>query len=149
MNEQLTAVVMETDPELRELLTALLEGSGYRVHASSTAREGIQLARKHQPDLVTTELHLPGMDGLEATRQIRAFSDTYILIISTSHDQLDVCLVLEAGADAYIAKPFSPRILQARVDALQRRPRNKFPAARPTQGNVLHHGGVAQHIPAS
>lgn len=127
MNKHLSAIVIESDPDLRALLTALLGESGYTVHTAQTAREGVQLTQKHHPDLVTTELCLSGMDGLAATQAIRAFSDAYILIISASQDPLDVCVVLEAGADDYINKPVSPRILQAKVEALKRRPRNKGP----------------------
>ncbi|MFQ4149649.1 response regulator transcription factor [Arthrobacter sp. LAPM80] len=129
MKQQLTAVVMEQDPVQRDVLSALLRESGYNVHTAPTAKEGIKLARENQPDLILTELILGGMDGFEAIRQIQAFSDPYILIISASNAQLDMCLGLEMGADDYIVKPFNPRILQAKVQALGRRPRNNGPAA--------------------
>lgn len=142
MNGQLTAVVIEDDSDISDLLAALLRQAGYRVHTAMTGNEGVQVVRKHNPDLVTTDLHLPGMDGLEATRQIRAFSDAYIIIISASNDQHDVIMGLEAGADDYIAKPFRPRILRARVEAVQRRPRDKGSEGPPTSGNVLKHDGL-------
>lgn len=134
-NQQLTAVVIDHDPDLRESLAALLAGMGYRVHAARSAAEGIRLASKHRPDLVTTELHLPAppgfpyMDGLDAIRQIQTFSDAYLLIIAASTDPRDRSRGLETGADDFIVKPFNPLILRARVEALARRPRNKKTAA--------------------
>lgn len=128
-NTGLTAVVIDNDPDLRGNLGALLAGMGYRVHAAGTASEGIRLTLEHHPDLVTSELHLPqaeggpGMDGLAAIRKIQAFSNAYILVISASSDPFDVYMALEAAADDYIVKPFSPLILQAKVAALARRPR--------------------------
>ncbi|MDB5244101.1 MAG: putative two-component system response regulator, partial [Spirosoma sp.] len=116
MNEQLTAVVIEDDPDISDILSVLLRQAGFTVHTAMSGSEGVQAVRQYNPDLVTTDLHLPGMDGLEATRQIRAISDAYILIISASNDQHDVLMGLQAGADDYIAKPFRPRILRARVE---------------------------------
>ncbi len=142
MNKQLTAIVIEDDPDISGLLTALLRPAGYNVHTTMTGSEGVQAVRKYNPDLVTTDLHLHGMDGLEATRQIRALSDAYILIISASNDQHDVIMGLEAGADDYIAKPFRPRILRAKVEALQRRPQNKGSEDPPASGTVLTHDGL-------
>lgn len=128
-NSGLTAVVIDNDPDLSEDLRVLLAGMGYHVHTAGTAPEGIRLTVEHHPDLVTTELHLPqaeggpGMDGLAAIREIQAFSNAYILVISASSDPFDVYMALEAAADDYIVKPFSPLILQAKVAALARRPR--------------------------
>lgn len=129
MNEPLTAVVIEEDRDLSELLAGLLRQCGFAVHAPVTGADGVQAVRMHNPDLITTDLHLPGMDGLAAIRRIREFSDAYILIVSTSNDQDDVLMGLDAGADDYITQPFRPLILLARVEALQRRPR-KGPCSR-------------------
>ncbi|MDN4645119.1 response regulator transcription factor [Arthrobacter sp. PsM3] len=131
MNEPLTAVVIEDDPDVSELLTGLLRECGFAVHAAATGADGVQAARMHDPDLITTDLHLPGMNGLEAIRRIREFSDAYVLIVSTSNDQNDVFMGLDAGADDYITQPFRPLILQARVEALQRRPRKSPCSLRP------------------
>ena len=130
MNGPLIAVVIEDDPDISEHLTRLLRQSGFTVQTSGTGADGVQAVRMHQPDLITTDPHRPGLDGLEAIRRIREFSDAYILIISTSNDQNDVLAGLEAGADDYITQPIRPRILRARVEALQRRPRNNFRSGR-------------------
>ena len=128
-NGALTAVVIDSDPNLRGYLGALLAGMGYHVHAAGTAAEGVRLTREHHPDLVTTELRLAtppgdaGMDGLEAIRQIQTFSNAHILVIATGNDPLDLYRALETAADDYIAKPFSAPILRARIAALARRPR--------------------------
>ncbi|MFC8302249.1 response regulator transcription factor [Specibacter sp. NPDC057265] len=139
----LGAVVIDSDPDMRECLTALLTGMGYRVHTAGTAAEGVRLAREHHPVLVTTELHLPpppgalgtdgtdgaeGTDGLDGIRQIQSFSNAYILVVAASSDPFDLYTALESVADDYIVKPFNPLILRARVAALARRPRNKRPA---------------------
>ena len=123
MNVPLTAVVIEADPDIRGLLTGLLRQSGFTVHAAVTGADGVQAVRRHHPDLITTDLHLPGTDGLEVIRRTREFSDAYILIISTSNDPRDVVTGLDAGADDYITQPVRPTVLRARVEALQRRPR--------------------------
>lgn len=123
MNGPLTAVVIEDDPDLSEVLTALLHRCGFAVHAAVPGPDSVQAVRTHLPDLITTDLHVPGMDGLDAIRRIRAFTDAYIMIISASSDLEDVCMGLDAGADDFISQPLRPRILQARVQALQRRPR--------------------------
>lgn len=134
-NDQLTAIVIDHDPDLRELLAAQLAGMGYLVHTARSTPEGVRLTRKHRPDLVTTELHLPAplgvpyTDGLDAIREIQAFSNAYILIIAASTDPADLSRGLETGADDYLVKPYNPLILRARVEALARRPRNKKPPA--------------------
>jgi two-component system OmpR family response regulator len=128
MQAILTAVVIEDDPDMSDLLTGLLEQCGFAVHVSVTGADGVRQARRLDPDLITTDVQLPGVDGLEAIRRIRRFSDAYILIISASNNQDDVLGGLDAGADDYIIQPFRPRILQARVEALQRRPRRGRPS---------------------
>lgn len=135
----LTAVVIDNDPDLRRFLAALLAGMGYQVHTARTASEGIRLTRKHHPELITTERHLPpqpgvpGTDVVDALREIQTFSDAYILIIAASTDPFELCMGLETVADDYLVKPVSALILRARVTALARRPRNKKPAA-PARG---------------
>jgi DNA-binding response OmpR family regulator len=136
------AVVIEDDPDTAALITALLKEIGFTVHAAGNGADGIAAAREHGPVLVTVDLGLPGMDGFEATRRIREFSDAYVLVISGSNEEQDVVMALSSGADDYLTKPFRPRILQARVQSVQRRPRQDRtsppPAARPT----LEQGGL-------
>jgi DNA-binding response OmpR family regulator len=79
--------------------------------------------RDHDPDLVTLDLGLPGIDGIEACRRIREISDAYVVMITARDDEVEKLIGLETGADDYLAKPFSPRELNARVNAMFRRPR--------------------------
>ena len=119
-----TAVVIEDDPDVRHLLTEVLEAAGFTVVAVGNGIDGVRAALAYQPLLTTVDVNMPGIDGVEAARRIRAGSDTYILMITALDDEADVVLGLSAGADGYINKPFRPRELRARIDALLRRPRN-------------------------
>jgi DNA-binding response OmpR family regulator len=117
-----TAVVIDDDPDTAALITGLLRDCGFTVHTAGTGESGVAAARDHTPVLVTMDLGLPGIDGFETTRQIRQFSDAYILVISGSDAEEDLLMAFGAGADDYLTKPFRPRILQARVQTVQRRP---------------------------
>ena len=118
------AVVVEDDARHpradQHTLTDLgLRGDGGRHRARPVSRP----CARSNPDLVTLDLGLPGIDGIEACRQIREFSDAYIIMITARSDEIDRLLGLETGADDFMAKPFSLRELQARVNAMFRRPR--------------------------
>lgn len=84
---------------------------------------GLVLARQQEPDVVVLDLGLPGMDGIEACRQLRTFSDCYVMMLTARADEVDMLIGLAVGADDYLTKPFSPRELTARVRTLLRRPR--------------------------
>lgn len=137
-----TAVVIEDDPETAAFITALLRECGFTVHTTANGPDGIAATREHAPVLVTMDLGLPCMDGFETTRQIRQFSDAYILVISGSNDEQDVVMAFGAGADDYLTKPFRPRILQARVQSVQRRPRQDPAGPPPASRPVLEQGGL-------
>lgn len=129
------ALVVEDDPDQRALLVYALEQTGCEVQAAETGAEAIDVARRQQPDLVTLDLSLPDMDGIDVCRAIRGFSDAYILMVTGRDAEIDRLLGLELGADDYLAKPFSPRELRARASALLRRPRaSSAPAPAPTSG---------------
>src|SRR4029077_13851331 len=83
--------------------------------------EGIAAIRQYDPILTTLDIRLPGIDGFEATRQIRSFSNTYIIAISARNEEIDTLMGLDAGADDYLTQPFRPRELRARVEAMLRR----------------------------
>lgn len=89
------------------------------------------MARDARPDVIILDLMLPGMDGIEVCRRVRAFSDAYILILTARSDEVDRVIGLSVGADDYVIKPFSPRELSARVQALLRRPRHERDAQQP------------------
>lgn len=117
------AVVIEDHDDIRTLLARTIEMRGFRVTTAATAREGLDAVRREEADLVTLDLNLPDLDGLEACRRLREFSDAYLLMVTARPGEADRLEGLESGADDYISKPFSPRELQARIDAMFRRPR--------------------------
>jgi two-component system, OmpR family, response regulator len=121
--EHRTAVVVEDDDDIRGLLVAVLTQAGFTVHPAATGREGVAQVRAHQPLVTTLDISLPDIDGLEVARRVRMFSPTYLVMLTAHADEVDTLLGLEAGADDYITKPFRPRELRARVEAMLRRPR--------------------------
>ncbi len=117
------AVVIEDDPDIRSLISEVLDQAGFTVHPAGTGVDGLELIRDHQPIVTTLDVSLPGMDGFETARRIRAVSDTYIVMLTARADEIDTLQGLQSGADDYITKPFRPRELRARVEAMLRRPR--------------------------
>lgn len=118
-----TAVVVEDDPQTSDLIVEVLRRSGFEVTPARTAAEALSAVRSTLPDLVTAEIRLCDMDGIELCRQVRASSRCYVVMISAQDGEVDRLMSLEVGADDFLSKPFSPRELQARVGALFRRPR--------------------------
>jgi DNA-binding response OmpR family regulator len=116
------ALVIEDDPDVSGLLDTVLTMAGFSVLTAENGQEGVDIAREHEPVLVTTDVAMPEMDGLEATRRIREFSPAYIVIVSTRSREDDIVAGFAAGADDYLAKPIRPRELRARLAAAGRRP---------------------------
>ena len=115
-----------------ELVASYLEREGWLVEKAGDGLTALELIRKSEPDAVVLDLMLPGMDGIEVCRQMRAFSDAYVLMLTARSEEIERIVGLTVGADDYLAKPFSPRELVARLKALLRRPRsNSGAAARP------------------
>ena len=133
METQRVAVIIEDDKDIRDLLHAVLQQSGFEVHASPTGTEGVEAVRRHKPAVVTLDLGLPDIDGFEVIRQLRLFSDAYIVMLTARAEELDTLMGLEAGADDYITKPFRPRELRARISAMMRRPRKDDGETAPAQ----------------
>ncbi|WP_267128521.1 MULTISPECIES: response regulator transcription factor [unclassified Nocardioides] len=137
---------MEDDEDIRSLIEFTLSTQGFAVTAVGSGIEGVEHAREHDPDLVTLDLGLPGIDGIETCRRIREFSDAYVVMITARDEQIDRLIGLETGADDFISKPFDVHELKARVNAMFRRPRRgPEPAATvaPVNGTgheVLEHG---------
>ena len=125
--QDLHALVVEDDPDISSALVETLEGAGFRVTSARDGRAAVDVAAADPPDLVTLDLTLPHMDGIEVCRRIRETSDCYIVIVSARSDEVDKLIGLEVGADDFVLKPFSPRELRARVAALFRRPRSAMP----------------------
>lgn len=139
------AVVIEDDPDIRGLLVRILTKQGFEVAAAADGLAGVAAVRAAQPDLVTLDLNLPDLDGLEVCTKLREFSEAYIIMLTARVDELDKLTGLDSGADDYINKPFSPREFQSRVNALFRRART--PAAdAAAQDNLIHAGRVQQSL---
>jgi two-component system, OmpR family, alkaline phosphatase synthesis response regulator PhoP len=123
-------VVVEDDTDIRELIRHTLSKEGYDITCTARGEDGLALAERGEFELVLLDLMLPGMDGLEVCRRIRSNSNlrkTAVLIISAKDDEIDVVTGLELGADDYLIKPFSVRVLLARVRALLRRSKDASP----------------------
>lgn len=121
-----TAVIIEDDPEIRHILADVLESAGFSTVSVGNGIDGVRAVGAYQPLLTTVDVTMPGIDGFEAVRRIRASqSDTYIIMLTGLNDEADVIAGLGAGADDYLLKPFRPRELRARVEALLRRTRGE------------------------
>ncbi len=117
-------LVIEDDEDIQELIRFNLEKEAYKVSCRGTAEDGLKALGVRLPDLILLDLMLPGMDGLTACRRIRAEENTRhvpVIMVSAKGSEADVVTGLELGADDYITKPFSPRVLLARVRATLRR----------------------------
>ncbi len=126
-----TLLIIEDEPELVRVLHSYLEQAGFTVLTALRGDTGLTVWEDAHPDLVILDLNLPGMDGLDVARRIRRKETrrTPLIMLTARTDELDQLLGLELGADDYIPKPFSPRIVVARVRALLRRAEPIYPAA--------------------
>lgn len=120
---RLRALVVDDEQPLVQIVTTYLEREGFEVLAAADGEQAVERAREHAPDLIVLDLMLPGIDGIEACRRIRAFSDAYIVMLTAKAEETDKIIGLSTGADDYLTKPFSPGELVARVRAMLRRPR--------------------------
>lgn len=117
-------LVVEDEDDIRELVRFNLESNGYQVEAVATGEEALGSVHATPPDLVVLDLMLPGVDGLDVCRQIRADDRTSgiaIVMLTAKGEESDIIVGLELGADDYLTKPFSPKVLLARVRAVLRR----------------------------
>ncbi len=116
-----TVLIIEDEQELARVLRSYLEKNNFRVLVAYRGDDGLAMWEKEHPHLVILDLNLPGMDGLDVAREIRRRADTPIIMLTARVEETDQVLGLELGADDYITKPFSPRVVVARVRALLRR----------------------------
>src|SRR5512139_3618440 len=116
-----TILIIEDEPELVKVLRSYLEQAGFTVLSAGRGDTGLSIWAHKSPDLVILDLNLPGMDGLDVAREIRRKSNTPVIMLTARVEETDQLIGLELGADDYIAKPFSPRLVVARVRALLRR----------------------------
>ncbi len=128
-------LVVDDEKDILELLEYNLAREGYAVQCAATGEEALDAARMGHPDLVVLDLMLPGIDGLEVCRQLKEAVDTRnipVVMLTAKGEEADVVAGLELGADDYITKPFSPRVLVARVKAVLRRRAVRTPDDRET-----------------
>ncbi len=123
MSAQANVLVVDDERPLVDLVSSYLEREGFSVLRAYDGREALEIARTSSPDLVVLDIMLPEIDGLEVCRQLRQFSDAYVLMLTARTEEIDRVVGLSVGADDYLTKPFSPRELVARVRAMLRRPR--------------------------
>ena len=122
-------LVVDDERALAGVIASYLTRAGHQVVQAHTGPDAVTRTKAEDPDVIVLDLGLPGLDGIEVCRQVRTFSDCYILILTARGDEVDRLIGLSVGADDYLTKPFSNRELVARVQTVLRRPRR--PAAAP------------------
>ena len=127
-------LVVEDEENLLALIRSYLEREGFEVHEALDGRTALEVARRVEPDVVVLDWMLPGLDGMEVLRELRRFSEAYVVMLTARADEVDRIVGLSTGADDYLVKPFSPGELVARVRAMLRRPRGVASSARDTLG---------------
>lgn len=145
MDDGATAVVIEDDEVVRELLVDIFESAGFRAFGAATGAEGIAAVIEHDPLITTVDINMPGIDGLETTRRIRDRSATHIIVVSALTEEADAVLALSAGADDFVAKPFRVREFRARVEAVLRR--MKADASGPAEPAAAGSGHPTEELP--
>jgi two-component system, OmpR family, response regulator len=121
-------LIVEDDRNIGNLVRQYLERDGYRVTWVRSGEDGLTELMRQRPDLVVLDVGLPGVDGFEVCRRIRALGETPVIMLTARDEEVDRVLGLELGADDYVPKPFSPRELVARVKAVLRRTQPKAPS---------------------
>jgi len=131
-------LVVDDDPHIRQLLVFALEKAGLSATEAGDGEAALEAVARQAPDLVVLDINMPKLDGLEVCRRLRAKGDLPILFLSSRDDEIDRVLGIELGGDDYVVKPFSPREVVARVQAILRRARG--PAAKTEPAGGLSHG---------
>ncbi|HUY48560.1 MAG TPA: response regulator transcription factor [Streptosporangiaceae bacterium] len=131
-------LVVDDEPHIRAVLRGYLEADGFAVSEAADGEAALRRLREDAPDLVLLDVMMPGIDGLEVLRQLRAFSDVYVILVTARAEEVDKLVGLGVGADDYVTKPFSPREVAARVKAVLRRDRG----ARDAGAGVLRFEGL-------
>jgi len=119
-----TILLVDDDPDIREFISFNLDKEGFKVETAKNGVEGVELCKKHKPDLVLLDVMMPGMDGIEACELIRAtpeIANTLIAFLSARGEDYSQVAGFESGADDYITKPIRPKVLVSRIKALMRR----------------------------
>src|SRR5512133_2547883 len=114
-------LIVDDEASILNLSSAYLKPEGYEIFTATDGPSGLQAARAYKPDLVVLDVMLPGMDGIEVLTRLRRESDVYVILLTAKTEETDKIVGLSVGADDYVAKPFSPRELVARIKAALRR----------------------------
>lgn len=130
-------LIADDEPNIREVIAFALERAGMEIALARNGAEALRHLRQVECDLVVLDIGMPEMDGLEVCRQVRRSSDVPILFLTARNDEIDRVLGLEMGGDDYVTKPFSPRELVARVNAILRRGRAAPVVAALRHGELL------------
>jgi DNA-binding response OmpR family regulator len=130
-------LVVDDEPPIVELVAGYLVREGWDVRTAGDGLAAIQAIRDWAPDAVVLDLMLPGIDGIEVCKQMRVFSDAYVVMLTARSEEIDTIVGFTVGADDYLSKPFSPRELVARLKALLRRPRMVAPGGAGTSPDGL------------
>ncbi|MDF3130945.1 response regulator transcription factor [Kiritimatiellaeota bacterium B1221] len=141
-----TICIVEDEEDIRDILAVQLKREGYDPVTAATGEEGVTLIREHKPQLVLLDLMLPGMDGLDVCRSVRQdkeLRDTPIIMISARGEEADIITGLEMGADDYVTKPFSPRVVISRIKSVLRR----GVKSQSETGDLVEYGPVVLDIP--
>jgi DNA-binding response OmpR family regulator len=125
-------LIVDDEVSIRNLVRSYLESEGYNVLEADNGEKAVRLTREQSPDLVVLDVGMPLLDGIEALREIRTFSDVYVVMLTARAEEVDKLIGLSVGADDYLTKPFSPRELVARIKAVLRRQRASAPTATDT-----------------
>lgn len=123
------ALIVDDEAALAGVIASYLAREQFDVTVAHDGRDAVRMAREIDPDVMVLDLGLPGIDGVEVCRQLRTFSDAYVVMLTARDTEVDTIVGLSVGADDYMTKPFSPRELVARIRAMLRRPRSPAPAA--------------------
>jgi len=131
-------LVVDDEPHIRTVLRGYLQADGFEVAEAADGAAALAAMRDQPPDLVLLDVMMPGIDGLEVLRQLRTFSDVYVILVTARAEEVDKLVGLWVGADDYVTKPFSPREVTARVKAVLRRDRG----IRAVDGDPLRFDGL-------
>jgi DNA-binding response OmpR family regulator len=123
------ALIVEDEENLVRLLRGYLEREGFEVSEARDGLAALEAAREVIPDVVVLDWMLPKLDGMDVLRELRRFSDAYVIVLTARVEEVDRIVGLSTGADDYLTKPFSPGELVARIRAMLRRPRGEMRAA--------------------
>jgi DNA-binding response OmpR family regulator len=128
---------VDDEPSLVRVVAGYLQHEGFAVTTAADGEQALAAARRDPPDVVVLDLMMPGIDGIEVCRQLRTFTDAYVIMLTARSEEVDTLIALSVGADDYMTKPFSPRELTARIRSLLRRPRTSLPTGTDPQVRTM------------